>query len=123
MPRRPRPASRAPPKSVRNLTAGFSEKSDIHSKRKSKVESESERSLESDSDESEIGMSSMGKMGEGTESYENEGETIEEEEDADAPRVAQWVDEDELGILSGSGTESSSEDEERKLEPKMNLVC
>jgi hypothetical protein len=122
MPRRPRPASRAPPKSVRDLTEDFLEQSHVRSKRKSKVESESEGSLESDSDENEI-MSNMDEIKQDAESYENEGEIIEDEEDADAPRVARWVDEDELGILSGSGNESDSEDEERKLEPKMKLVC
>lgn len=122
MPRRPRPASRAPPKSVRRPQTTVTEKNDIPSKRRSKADSESEGSSESDSDENEIVSNSDGILEKDAENYENEDGTMEDEEDADAPRVAQWVDEDELGISSGSGNESNSEDEDEET-PKMNLVC
>lgn len=123
MPRRPRPASRAPPKSVVRPQANAIEKNDIHSKRRSRANSESESSSESDSDENEVVSNSDGIIEKEAESYENEDGTVEDEEDADAdaPRVAQWVDEDELGI-SGSDDESNSEYGDEKT-PRMNLVC
>jgi ribosomal RNA-processing protein 36 len=118
MPRRPRPASRAPPKSVRKKQANATEKSNIHPKRKFTADLESEGNLESDFEENEVASNWDGIIEKDAESYENEDGTVEEEEDADTPRVAQWVDEDELG---GSVNESNSEDQDQEM-PKMNLV-
>ncbi|KAF8632566.1 hypothetical protein AX15_001776 [Amanita polypyramis BW_CC] len=111
MPRRHRPVSRAPPKSVRNLHANANDTHALQRKRKVLEDSESDdlgddRSSGSDVGEGEIvDAPSKPTM----QNYGNEDDIAEDEEDADVPQLAQWVDEDELSPPSEGGSENGGD--------------
>ncbi|KAM6498076.1 protein of unknown function (DUF947) domain containing protein [Amanita muscaria] len=109
MPRRSRPASRLPPRVVRERHPAQEVRNQKYIK--SGLENEGLKEILSDSaSEDAPDSNSEGEL----ESYElrkNGSEDTEDEDaDADAPRVSQWVDEDELGLSSeDSGVEDVEE--------------
>lgn len=108
MPRRPRPVSRRPPP---NSTAAPSTTKKTVSQpprpaAKRKLSSDGEES-DGESEESEDSESSS--LPEPADDVED---SEEGEVDVDAPRIAQWVDEEELNNVSEEDESESSEDEE-----------
>lgn len=93
MPRRPRPASRQAESSYQNVStkAGPSKLKPAATAKRSFVQPEDESDSESENDSDvegyDAGISHI---------------SADEDMDLDAPRVAQWVDEDELEGTSGS---------------------
>lgn len=87
MPRRPRPASRQPPKNLISAQETLKPKP-LPPNSVAKLESPVEESsgLSSEGDENEEGHLEVIEEGSG----DSEGE----DEDADAPRISQWVDDD-----------------------------
>ncbi|KAK2461946.1 hypothetical protein APHAL10511_006409 [Amanita phalloides] len=115
MPRRPRPASRAPPTAVRNKHANTAEKPVGWPRKKPPVALDDDTTSE---DSERSGASSSGRNTDEDSGSDWHGdEALKDEEDADVPRVVQWVDEDQLGTLSESGSESNAGEER----PSMNL--
>ncbi|KAI8990504.1 hypothetical protein BD414DRAFT_438126 [Trametes punicea] len=111
MPRRPRPATRNPPKHSLTVaeqlkpSAARSVRGDREEQDVSESESSSSYSEVLESVEEELGDSGVGT--------DDEQENLDEVGvEPDAPRVAQWVDEEELDELSDSASGSEEEEEE-----------
>ncbi|KAF9453857.1 DUF947-domain-containing protein [Macrolepiota fuliginosa MF-IS2] len=114
MPRRPRPSHRAPP----HNEGAAPRKTDFKPSNNSLWKATKPLAVNEDDDsvneeqyhdeESEVGRRGY---------YEEDGseDTEEDEEDADAPRVSQWVDDQDFGGL-GEGDNEEDEDEEEKSE-------
>ncbi|KAJ7634264.1 hypothetical protein DFH06DRAFT_1284458 [Mycena polygramma] len=91
MPRRPRSSSRAAPKNSSSTRAS----SQSHPKGTPKS-SKPEKALVSDSEEEDSSEEEGSGPGSGTSSAEEFGIAGDDDDDVDAPRVSQWVDEDDL---------------------------
>ncbi|KAI0335200.1 DUF947-domain-containing protein [Cubamyces sp. BRFM 1775] len=118
MPRRPRPNARRPPQ--RAAPATSKSKSSIAAAHSGKV---SRRQFEEDVSEEEQGSGSESLSDHSQEDSdassepESGGEDFEEADaEPDAPRVAQWVDEEELDEVSDEESESQDSDEEEALD-------
>lgn len=121
MPRRPRPVSRRPPP---NSTAAPSTTKKIVSQpakpaAKRKLSPDSEESEEESEESEDSKSSSLPEPADDAEDSE------EEEVDVDAPRIAQWVDEEDLNYVSEEDESESSEDEEddRGVGPSNLVSC
>ncbi|KDQ63597.1 hypothetical protein JAAARDRAFT_169593 [Jaapia argillacea MUCL 33604] len=109
MPRRPRPAHRPAPGAA-NVRSGVSQKSQFPKDRRDPV-SDSESDSEPVYDQ-HAGQEDEESPNDGEEESLRLEDNLMYEEDVDAPRVAQWVDEEELDDLSEPEEEDSSENEE-----------
>ncbi|KAH7921317.1 DUF947-domain-containing protein [Leucogyrophana mollusca] len=134
MPRRPRPAHRPPPKSAVNRAPVLSSppssiKSGNHVKQPRpkavdffQSDSDTGRSEDDSEEASEEDASQSGDDSDSARSRGEASDEVGEEEDLDAPRVAQWIDDEDLNAeVEGSDLEEdeleSDEDEDEDVVP------
>ncbi|KAI9069293.1 DUF947-domain-containing protein [Trametes sanguinea] len=119
MPRRPRPAARKVPSHIADAASKSTvSASSAHGKSVSRKPSRKHFEAEEDSESEGSGFGSQDvgssqEESEGSQSGSDGGGDYEDmDAEPDAPRVAQWVDEEELDALSDEASESESEEEE-----------
>lgn len=122
MPRRPRPNHRAPPRGKGALPQRRKQIPPTNTAQKTLKSPVANIHEDSSADEDRYSDQEIEGEGETSDSEDESGDVEGDDEDADAPRVSQWIDEDEFERVDGEASEEDRDEEEEPEASPSQLV-